>query len=105
MPVVIGNSCKGRIQTVLVISELASITNYDILLILDLVALFALLGTKSVVIGCLQGRDSQHTSPNFLAPVLERMRGVVGRIRLMWLPATVGAASVEGSVSFWPYLV
>jgi hypothetical protein len=36
-----------------------------------------------------------HTSPGFRVPALERIRGVVGRIRLMWLPATVGTASVN----------
>jgi hypothetical protein len=43
--------------------------------------------------------EDQHTSPDFLTPVLERTRGVDGRMRLMWLPATVGTLSDPVSVS------
>lgn len=76
------------------ISEFAGITDNDVFFIFNFIALFTFL-QKLLVSGLRPCKcDIRHTSPNFLAPVLERIRGVDGRIRLMWLPATVGTLSI-----------
>jgi hypothetical protein len=78
---------------VFVISEFTSIADDDVVLVLGLVAALTFLGPWS------DSKDFsrhyiRHTSPDFLLPALDRVRGVEGRRRLMWLPATVGAESV-----------